>query len=167
MTITVKLSSSGLESAAKQLRKYAESLNDKSEKLVRELCSVGVDNAIGELLHHIDTGETINSIQYEHNGKSGRIVAGGNAVWIEFGTGVRYNGAVGSYAHEKAAELGMSPIGCYGQGNGANENGWWYIGKDGKRHHTFGIASTPFMYNTSKELRRELKDIAKDVFRID
>jgi len=166
MTITAKLSASSLERAAKQLRKYAESINDKSEKLVRELGEFGVDNAINEIVH-IDTGETINSIQYEHNGTSGRIVAGGAAVWIEFGTGVRYNGAVGSYAHEKAAELGMSPIGCYGQGNGANENGWWYIGEDGKRHHTFGIASTPFMYNTSKELRRELKDIAKDVFRID
>lgn len=150
--------------AAKQLRKYAESLQSKTEQLVQELGDLGLDSA-ANTLGHVDTGETLESLQFIREGTNGTVSVGGNAVWIEFGTGVARNGGqAGAYVHQKAQELGMSPIGTYGKGYGANPNGWYYRGADGKTHHTFGIESNAFMYRASQDMRRELVEMAKEVF---
>lgn len=168
MTITVSLSAASFADAAKQLRNYAKSLDSKTEKLVREIGERGAELATLHFLEdkHVETGETLNSIHYDHDGNSGTVSVGGNAVWIEFGTGVKRNGgSAGVYVHEKAAELGMSPIGCYEKGHGADPNGWWYYDASGKKHHTFGIASNPFMYKASQGIRSELYAKAKEVFK--
>ena len=170
MTITCTLSAQSLMAAAKQLREYARSLDDKADNLVRKLGEYGSEMALEHFNEapHIDTGNTIDSIGYTHRGHSGTVAVGGAAVWIEFGTGVAKNGGnAGAYVHEKASELGMDAIGTYGKGHGANLGGWFYPGTDGKYHHTFGIASNPFMYKSSQDMRRELLDIAKEVFKND
>ena len=162
MTITATLTAKSLQSAANQLRKYAQSLDKKSEKLVRQLGEFGADNAINEL-GHIDSGDTINSIHYIHEGKSGTITAGGASVWIEFGTGVIAN--KGNSQHPKKDEIGVFGWGEYGYGFGKDY--WWFINRKGEKKRTAGIPMNPFMYNTSQEMRRELIDIAKDVFSVD
>ena len=166
MTITCTLSAQSLAAAAKQLRDYARSLDDKSDNLVRKLGEYGSEMALEHFNEapHVDTGNTIDSIGYTHRGHSGTVAVGGAAVWIEFGTGVAKNGGnAGVYVHDKAVELGMDAIGTYGKGHGANPGGWFYP-KDGVYKHTFGIASNPFMYKSSQDMRRELLDIAKEVF---
>ena len=162
MTITCTLSTQSLAAAAKQLRDYARSLDDKADNLVRKLCEYGSEMALTHYSEdeHIDTGATIDSIGYEHRGHSGTVAVGGAAVWIEFGTGVARN----REKHPMASELGMCDWGTYGKGHGSNPGGWFYPGYDGKYHHTFGIASNPFMYKSSQDMRRELIDIAKEVF---
>ena len=164
MNIECTLSAKSIMGAAKQLRKYAESLQSKTENLVQKLGDYGLDSATN-LLGHVDTGETLESLQFIREGTSGTVTAGGNAVWIEFGTGVAKNGGqAGAYVHPKAAELGMSAIGTYGKGYGANPDGWYYRDADGKSHHTTGIQSNAFMYQTSQNMRHELADMAKEVF---
>lgn len=162
MKIECTLSSGSLADAAKQLRKYADSLQSKSERLVKDLGEAGVDYA-NMYLEHDDTGETRSSIQFEQKVNTGVISVGGAAVWIEFGTGVIRNS--GS-KHPMADELGMSDWGTYGDGNGANEHGWWYPAEGGHKH-TFGIRMNPFMYLASQDMRRELLDMAKEAFKND
>lgn len=165
MKIECTLSSASIMDAANQLRQYAESLSDKTEKLVQSLGEYGVEKA-NDYLKHDDTGMTRDSIQYTHEGTSGTVSVGGAAVWIEFGTGVARNGGqAGVYVHDKAAELGMDAIGTYGAGHGADPRGWFYYGADGMKHHTRGIESNPFMYQASQDMRRELFDKAKEVFK--
>lgn len=162
MKIECTLSSGSLADAAKQLRKYADSLQSKSERLVKDLGEAGVDYA-NMYLEHDDTGETRSSIQFEQKVNTGVISVGGAAVWIEFGTGVIRNSCS---KHPMADELGMSDWGTYGDGNGANEHGWWYPAEGGHKH-TFGIRMNPFMYLASQDMRRELLDMAKEAFKND
>jgi hypothetical protein len=164
--IECTLSVSSISDAVKQLRKYAESLQSKTENLVQELGDYGLDSA-ANLLGHVDTGKTLESLKFIREGTNGTVTAGGNAVWIEFGTGVKKNGGqAGAYVHPKAAELGMSAIGTYDKGHGADPRGWWYPDGGGYKH-TFGIESNQFMYQASKDMRRELLDIAKEAFKND
>ena len=166
MKIDIDLSADSFLSAAKQLRDYADSLQGKSEQLVQWAGEMGLENAANSL-GHVDTGETVGSLDFKREGAKGTISVGGNAVWIEFGTGVYRNGSVGSYPHPKAQELGMYAIGTYGYGYGANPEGWFYRGADGKKHFTQGIQCNPFMYNAAQDIRRELLDMAKEVFKSD
>lgn len=162
MKIECTLSSGSLADAAKQLRQYAESLQGKTENLVQELGEYGLDSAVNNL-GHVDTGETLGSFEFAREGTKGSVSVGGAAVWIEFGTGVIRNS--GS-KHPMADELGMSDWGTYGDGNGANEHGWWYPAEGGHKH-TFGIRMNPFMYLASQDMRRELLDMAKEAFKND
>lgn len=162
MKIDIDLSASSFLNAAAELRKYADSLQGKSETLVQKLGDEGVEKA-NLYLEHDDTGETRNSIQFHREGNKGTVSVGGAAVWIEFGTGVKRNGGGG---HPKKGELGMSDWGTYGQGHGSDPNGWWYPSRDGYSH-TYGIEMNPFMYSTSQDIRRDLLQTAKEVFKSD
>lgn len=170
MKITVRLSANSIGKAAKALKDYAESLNNKTSALVDAIGTKGAEFAAQEydLGHNakggklIDTGNTLASIAYvKSDEKSGSVTVGGAAVWIEFGTGVKWNSGSG---HPKKGDLGMSDWGTYGKGHGADPNGWWYPYGE-KYRHTFGIESNPFMYNASQDMRRELVSIAREVFK--
>ena len=58
------------------------------------------------------------------------IASGEDAIWIEFGSGVYYNGSPGTSPHPSGAELGFV-IGGYGDGNG-KKNAWGYKDETGK-----------------------------------
>lgn len=164
MKIECTLSARSIADVVKQLREYADSLQGKTEKLVGDLGKAGVEYA-NMYLKHDNTGETRNSIQFEQEGNAGVVSVGGAAVWIEFGTGVKKNGGqAGAYVHPKAAELGMSAIGTYDKGHGADPRGWWYPDGGGYKH-TFGIESNQFMYQASQDMRRDLQEMAKEVFK--
>lgn len=162
MKIEVSLSPASISAAADQLRKYAASLQGKTEKLVQLLGEKGVESA-NLYLEHDDTGETRSSIGFTRQGTCGIVSAGGAAVWIEFGTGVLAN--AGNSPHPKRDEAGAVPWGEYGKGNG---KGVWYF----PSHYsgwtaTKGIPMNPFMYSASQDMRRDLIDIAREAFRID
>ena len=162
MNIECTLSTKSISNAAKRLRKYAESLQTKSERLVKSLGEAGVEYA-NMYLEHDDTGETRNSIQFTQNVNTGVISVGGAAVWIEFGTGVLAN--AGNTPHPKKDEVGAVGWGEYGLGLGKYT--WWFINKYGKQTWTAGIHMNPFMYETSQSLRFSLIDFAKEAFRDD
>lgn len=158
-SISVPFTPSGIEEVATWLEEYSKSLERKANELVNQMLQDGEMYA-ANFLGHIDTGETLSTIMGYREGNTGIVTVGGNAIWIEFGTGVTYN----QQLHPKASELGMSPHGTYGQGHGADPDGWYYPADDGTWKHTFGIPMNMFLYNTAQMLRREYKRIALEVF---
>lgn len=162
MTIDIYLSADSFLSAAKQLRDYADSLQGKTEHLVKDLGNAGVEYA-NMYLEHDDTGATRSSIQFTQNVNIGVISVGGAAVWIEFGTGVLAN--AGNAPHPKKDEVGVVGWGEYGYGLGNDV--WWFINKEGKKCYTAGIHMNPFMYESAQSLRFILRDMAKEVFKSD
>lgn len=166
--IVISASRDGFERLAEWLEDYARELPKRAEEIIDSMLSKGEAYAFFSL-QHIETGETLNSIMGYRNGNKGVLLVGGNAIWIEFGTGVVAN--AGNAPHPKAEELGMMPWGTYtwygnlsGLPHGADPNGWWYYGDDGQVHHTYGIPSNRFFYNTAQMLRRQCPDIAKEIF---
>lgn len=162
MTIEVSLSPGSIASAAEQLRKYAASLEEKTEQLVQKLGEKGAASA-NLYLEHDDTGETRSSIAFTRQCKSGSVTVGGAAVWIEFGTGVLAN--AGNSPHPKRDEAGAVPWGEYGSGNGKGI--WYFPSKYGGWTATKGIPMNPFMYAASQDMRRDLVETAKEAFRVD
>ena len=160
--ITIQLSEASIHQAIKELKEYKRDLARKVQKLIDLMVQYGEDYAINQV-GHVDTGETLSTIHGYRNGNKGVIVAGGNAIWLEFGTGVRYNGPKGSSPHPMGGELGMK-IGEYGLGHGADPNGWWYYDEAEQSHHTYGVAANMFMWKTARELERIAPELAREVF---
>lgn len=163
MTIDIRLSGRSITSAANQLRKYAKTLDKRTENLVESLAKYGVEFA-NMYLKHDDTGETRNSIGYKREGNKATVFVSGAAVWIEFGTGVLAN--AGNTPHPKRDEVGAFAWGEYGQGLGKDI--WWFWSNRYQCwKQTAGITMNPFMYDTSQSLRAYLNDLAKEAFKID
>ena len=122
---------------------------------------------------HIYSGETISSLQVQEvDPNHYLLVAGSVALLIlEFGSGTK---AVG---HPMAGEMGMGPGTYPGQKHALDPEGWWFETNDpnlavytskktGKSYgHSFGSAPQMPMYNTAQEMKSNILNIAKEVFR--
>lgn len=159
--IIITLSPSSIDKVIKELNDYKRNIKRKAELLIEAMVQYGEDYAINAV-GHVRTGETLTTVEGYRRNHVGVIVAGGNAIWLEFGTGVRHNGPAGSSPHPRGKELGMR-IGEYGKGHGADLNGWWYYDDTGIKH-TYGIKANMFMYKTAQELRRVMPQLAMEVF---
>jgi len=168
MTIEFELSEQSIENAIRQVEQYKDDLKPRAELIADELAKTVKNHAEEQLLNHIETGETFDSLRIEKTGTyTRRVIVGGAAVWLEFGTGIVANHAFpGEYLHPKAVELGMSGIGTYGKGQGSNPWGWWYYDETHRKRHTYGIPATMFMYYSAQVAREKMVDIAKEVFRL-
>lgn len=91
------------------------------------------------------------------------IASGEEAVFIEFGAGVYYNGGAGTSPHPKGEENGFL-IGEYGKGQG-KKNVW---ALPGSSHEypilTHGTPAAMPMYHGVQEVLTILVDLAKEVF---
>lgn len=173
---------SGLEALELNMQTQTKAIENNLKRLLDEMGNQGLDSAVNGL-GHIDTGETLASIKLLKTAPNRReIHAGGNAVWLEFGTGVARNHA----PHPEPADgTPIAPHGTYGKGKGANPNGWWYetdsltfsqmkngdysLSGDSVSNvkmyaHTRGIAATMFMFKAYKMLCNTLHDTARKVF---
>ena len=169
--ITVPATPEGLQQAADWLEAYKKQMLKKVESLVDRMVGQGEQWAINGV-GHIATGETLSSIHGYRNGNKGVIVAGGNAIWIEFGTGVARNSGTDDVHTGEGAQAIIRPWGGYDKGHGASLNGWWYPDENGTLEiegqmysHTMGIAMTPFMQNTANTLKQEYPRMAKEIFK--
>ena len=155
MNINVELSEQSLDEAIMALQIYRDSLDQKASKLVGDLATQVEEYAAYELSKHIWTGETLESLRkkYKFGDLTARVLVGGAAIWLEFGTGVvTNNSSVGGYVHPMGAELGICGLGTYGQGHGADPN-------------FHGIPATLFMWNSAQAARRDIPDLARRIFR--
>lgn len=91
------------------------------------------------------------------------IANGEDAVWVEFGAGVFYNGDAGSYPNPYAITMGMSAIGTYGEGHGAYDE-WAFPGKDGKHHRTHGTPAAMPLYRAVQSVVEQYVAKAQEVF---
>lgn len=159
-SITIPCSSNGFAVAQAWLEGYTNRLERNVNELINRMLQDGEMYA-ANYLGHVDTGETLSTIMGYREGNTGILLVGGNAIWIEFGTGCELNNTA---SHPKMAELNMSLWGTYGEGHGADAGGWYYPDDDGTWKHTRGIPMNKFFYNTAQMLRREYVRIAHEVF---
>lgn len=101
---------------------------------------------------------------YKAPGSDGAIAVianGKDAVWVEFGAGVTYNGSVGSSKHPKGGELGFT-IGSYGMGKGKRRK-WGYY-QDGELYLTRGTPTQMPLMRAVIEVSNDIASIAREVF---
>lgn len=148
-----------IDRAIKELKQYKQEFIKKCNQLVQELTEYGVDVAKVEVtqLDAVYTGELRNSIEgyFSPSTGVGIIRAGAYyAVYVEFGTGV-----VGSQSPHP------NPNGYQYDVNQHGDEGWVYYDDDsGGFRWTKGFKSRPFMYNTARQLEKDCKKIATEVF---
>jgi hypothetical protein len=148
-----------IDRAIRELKQFKEEFLKKCNLLVQELTEHGVDVAKVEVtqLDAVYTGELRNSIEgyFSPTTGVGIIKAGAYyAVYVEFGTGV-----VGSQSPHP------NPNGYRYDVNQHGDEGWVYYDDDsGQFRWTKGFKSRPFMYNTARQLEKDCKKIAEEVF---
>ena len=183
-TITIDIfDTASIDAAVKEIREYskwvqrkADELRERVAELIRDRAQSVFDAAVVD-----DTFLTIvkNGTNTPESPKTGGVTVtvepgkdnvtlvianGEEAVWAEFGAGVHYNGAVGSYPNPLAETLDyVAAIGTYGKGYGAKET-WGFLGDDGQIHLTHGAPASMPLYKAVQSVSRDIVRIAKEVF---
>ena len=155
--IVLKLSESSIRNAISEIekiqserldaacRKYAEAIRDRAQQYYNE---AWVDD-VGTNRRQAEVEGTAERTQ---NGW--KVVAKGtDAVWVEFGAGVFYNGSAGSSPHPKGQELGLT-IGSYGQGKG-KQPAWGFYNESGELIVTRGTEAQMPLYRAFQEIMQE------------
>lgn len=172
------LSVSGIENLKKQLLDYRNNeLPRKLTQFVKELAEVGIpviERNMAEASYTFDekgvqSGADPNHYTHVKLNSFGSyaqatlIVEGRELLFIEFGSGTSYNGAVGSSPHPKGEEFGYT-IGSYGKGYGARKV-WGYYAESGDLVLTRGVKATMPVYEADMEIIKSVTRIAKRVFK--
>lgn len=170
------LSQKSVDNLIKELRQYKDSLPKKCEEFVRRLYELGlpiIEQKIDEAGFTVDAKGIESGSSTEHNthielrhfgdySQATIVVEGEDLFFIEFGSGVHYNGAVGSSPHPKGQELGYT-IGSYGQGNGRKDT-WGYYKDNGDLVLTHGTKATMPIQSAIDAIEQQMTEIAKEVF---
>ena len=158
--ISFGLNTKDINRAIREIDKYREELIRKCNELIQQLTEYGAEFAKFEVLRlgAFDTGELADSIHgfFDPESRVGFVRADcWYAIYVEYGTGV-----VGANnAHPE-------PTGWYYDVHHHGNNGWVYFNeREGKVMRTKGQPSSPFMYNTFRELQQKAREIASTVFR--
>ena len=165
--IKFKLNNKSIQSAVDELGKYRQSLIDKNTEFVRRLAELGIpviaqniSPAAGDSDKEHNTYIKINS--FGSYSQAQLIVEGHDILFIEFGSGVHYNGSVGVSPHPKGEKFNYT-IGSYGKGQGKNDH-WFYYADTGESVMSQGTQATMPVYKASVEITQNIRRIAKDVF---
>lgn len=157
--IRFSLNEKDINRAIKEVEQFKKEFLEKCNQLIEALTDYGVKVAKLKVteLDAVYTGELWNSIEgyYSPTYGVGIIKAGAYyAAYVEFGTGV-----VGSQSPHP------NPQGWQYDVNGHGDEGWvYYDDYTGAFRWTKGFKSRPFMYETARQLERECKRIAEEVF---
>ena len=164
------LDPASIDAAVREIREYSEWVQRKTEELRQRVAyfiakdaSAVFNSAVADDL--IGEGAVIGSVDVvvKDNGNITLVIANGDdAVFMEFGAGVYYNGGVGSSPNPLGAALGYT-IGSYGKGNGA-KNVWGFKGSDGQLHLTHGVPASMPMYKAMMAVVNDIEQIAREVF---
>ena len=170
-TITIDIfNPASIDAAVKEIRDYADWVKHKTDELRQRVAyfiakdaSAVFNTAVAEddLWEGAITGSV--DVVVEDNGNMTLVIANGtDAVFMEFGAGVYYNGAVGSSPNPLGAALGFT-IGSYGFGQGKKEV-WGYMGDDGRLHLTHGTPASMPLYRAVQSIVNDIEQIAREVF---
>ena len=166
-TIIVDLNANnGIKNAIKELQQYKNDLNLRVQQLLQQFVNRGIEIAKAKVVSYkiIHDNNLSSSINGFVTGNVGFIkVDDENAVFFEFGTGPR--GA--SSPHPLGSSYKSS--GWLTKADGKPMDtlyNWKPLGTDGDTYfYTEGQAAKPFMYDTARELRQRVREIAMEVFR--
>ena len=170
--IHVKLNEQSIDQAIKELQNYKKWLTEKTKEFLKELAEEGVQisSAKFENAQYDGTNDVSVSVEEREDNKVAVVAIGSSVLFIEFGTGVRYEDN-----HPEAAGNGMIR-GDYGYKLGRLEKGWRYTGDPGTngeiitegKHageiHTYGNPANMSMYLTIRELEDKFAEVARRVY---
>lgn len=167
--IRIGLDPDSVQSAIDELERYKGWLKNKTDLLRQRVgmliawsASRGFSQAVADDVVKGETRYAEVDVSVAEDGNVTVVMATGeDAVFIEFGAGVYYNGPVGSSPHPKGGELGFT-IGGYGKGYGAKEVWGFYDG--GHLVLTHGTPASMPMYRGLKEVCDRIGEIAREVF---
>ena len=155
-----------LDKVLSSIERYQKDLENKVKTLMERLAILGAYRARVEFSNAMYAGTNDVEVSVEETATGYKIIAQGQAVlFVEFGTGIL------NPEHPQSDEFGFTH-GTYGQGKGANEKGWVYLGEQGNAgqplregvYRTYGNPPAKAMYFASKDIKEELYRIAKEVF---
>lgn len=163
------LSVRDIDRAMRELEQYKQDIIRKTdllrEKVAERLAELSRDGFAGAVVDDLLKGGQRTAqvdVSIDQRGNITLVIARGeDAVWVEFGAGVHYNGSAGTSPHPKGSELGFT-IGGYGKGMGRKDV--WGFYEDGKLRLTHGAPATMPMYNAVKPVCDEIAEIAREVF---
>lgn len=167
--ISMDLSLESVRKARIEVERYRDDLARKTE-LLRQKVGMAIAWTAADGFSHAIVDDLINGekryaqvdVVVNEEGDTTVILANGaDAVFVEFGAGVKNNGSVGTSPHPKGAELGFT-IGSYGQGNGRKEVWGFYEG--GQLMLTYGTPASMPMYRGVKQACDHIAEIAREVF---
>jgi len=166
--ISFGLTEQSLDEAIKQLDKYKNDLQRKTElfrqKVAERLADEardGFDFAVVDDTNYNTRMANVNVSVDERGSISVVVAQGEDAVWVEFGAGVYYNGPAGSSPNPYGKQLGMT-IGSYGKGNGKKQT-WGYY-ENGQLQITRGTPAKMPMASAVISVLNDIQSIAKEVF---
>ena len=170
-TIEFSLSPESIAKACNKLDWYKKTIEHRTERLRKLIASrilwsaqSGFNTATRDGILGGDPLQGNVLVEMQEEGQNVTVVFTNSedAVFIEFGTGVYFNGSAGSSPHPQGAEFGYL-IGTYGLGNGA-KNVWGFTDESGQFHLTHGAPAAMPMYNGMKDAIDALADLANEVF---
>lgn len=169
----IKVSLGNIDEAIKAIEQYEKSLEKKRKIFMERLAKIGVDTAkvsFKSARYDGDNDVMVTDPVWTNENRLVFSATGRSVLFIEFGTGVHH----ASESHPKQAEFGYSR-GSYGHGLGKLDS-WRYEGNPGTngeiitegKHKgevkTYGNPANRCMYEAGKEMRKQIREIAKEVF---
>jgi hypothetical protein len=178
-TITIDIfDPASIDAAVQEIKAYSQWVQRKTDELrerVAELISNQAqatfnssvaDNGFmvinGSPVDDTRFGEVTVTVEAQGDNTTVIIASGKDAVFMEFGAGVYYNGAVGSSPNPLGTDLGYT-IGSYGKGNGRKEV-WGFKDADGTVHLTHGVPASMPLYRAVQSVSNDIERIAREVF---
>ena len=163
-----------INKAIKEVKDYQEWLLRKTDELrlrIAELIQTeaqqGFDSAVMSV--EAKTGSVIKpsvSVTVKDDGVTTAVIAHGeDAVFVEFGAGVYYNGSSGSSPHPKGADFGFT-IGSYGYGLG-NRRAWAYYEIPNDKSTVRVTRGTPTqmpLYSAYEHVIQQIPSIVMEVY---
>lgn len=168
--------------AVQALERYIAKLHAAEETIEWRLAKKGIDEAEKHfaLAQYAGVNDVIVG-EDEVDGHAAVVARGDAVAFIEFGTGVVYNGP-GNGVYPQERPEGIVGIGEYGEGHGASNYGWYYKGepgnagaqavrykKDGSEVsrpgwvHTYGNLPASGMYHAANLMSDEAGEVVREV----
>ena len=162
----MRLSQDSISKAIAEIEDYKRILLNNTRCFVERLVEEGFRVVDANMVTAGDSSpEHMNIVKISADGSCVRAtltVKGHDLLFIEFGAGIHYNGAVGTSPNPFGEKMGYT-IGSYGKGKGANDY-WRYLDESGRWKTSHGTQASMPMYKADMEIRSKFLSIAKEVF---
>ena len=154
-----------IDSYCDHLRDGANRIREEVAERIKTSAEQGFASSIADAIY-VGGSEVVGgnvSVTVEDSGDTTSVVASGpDALFMEYGAGVHFNGEAGKSPHPNGEDAGML-IGEYGRHMGRHES--WAI--PGSTHTnpiiTHGTPASMPMYNAAEAVNAEKVDIAREV----
>lgn len=168
--IKCELSVESIDKALRQLENYKKRFLKYQDKLMSELGKLAHETAKEAMPPEGSDAYRSGgaNLTYEVDGNVITIgIHGQQAVFIEFGAGIEYNGREGTSSHPHGEELGYT-IGSWSlsdQGSGQifNPDGWYFY-DNGEWVHTWGNPTYMPLGKAEQRLQQDVLKVARKVF---